>query len=103
MHFSTLVTSALAAAAAAAPKNAVSQKLQRNPDQIAFAAQADECPILSCTAAIASAGCIAAGIASDAVPAVLGCIAGGSSQLCKCVPRVDALEDFLTSNGLCSS
>ncbi|KAL1617874.1 hypothetical protein SLS56_010796 [Neofusicoccum ribis] len=99
MHFTGLVTAALATAAVAAPSNAIVQRQAETtpnvtPAQLVFAAQADDCSILSCAAVIASAGCIAAGIATAEVPAVLGCVAGGASQ---------SLEDFLNSNGLCTS
>lgn len=98
MLFTGLIASVLAVAATAAP-NRVLTKRQANtstlptfvhpssvltrqapnvtPEQIAFAIQRADCDVLSCVGVVAAAGCIAAGIATADVPAVLSCVVGG--------------------------
>ncbi|KAB2570609.1 hypothetical protein DBV05_g10720 [Lasiodiplodia theobromae] len=108
MLFTGLIASVLAVAATAAP-NRVLTKRQANttpnvtPEQIAFAVQRADCDVLSCVGVVAAAGCIAAGIATADVPAVLACVVGGEGVLCDCAGCVDALNDFLVDNGICDA
>ncbi|OJD36109.1 uncharacterized protein BKCO1_13000139 [Diplodia corticola] len=107
MLFTSLIASALAVAATAAPNSGLTKRQANTspnvtPEQIAFAVVQADCDILDCVGVVAAAGCIAAGIATADVPAVLACVVGGEGVLCDCAACIDALNDFLTDNGLCT-
>ncbi|OAG09427.1 uncharacterized protein CC84DRAFT_1212862 [Paraphaeosphaeria sporulosa] len=68
---------------------------------IQFAAQAD-CDVFQCANVVASTACIAAGIASGMIEAVLACVASGSTGICPCAACIPGLNDFLANNGICT-
>jgi hypothetical protein len=73
----------LAAPALATPLQVRDANTSQNDmaSAIVFAAKADGCSLIQCAGVIASAGCIAAGIAAAQPEVVLGCIAGGAGTV----------------------
>ncbi|KAF2106181.1 hypothetical protein BDV96DRAFT_607555 [Lophiotrema nucula] len=110
MRFTASIVALFAATALATPSpsvysSAVGRSTLTSTDDmtnaIQFAVQAD-CDIFQCANVIASAACIAAGVGTGQVEAVLACVASGATGICPCAGCIDALNDFLTSNGVCT-
>ncbi|KAF2728793.1 hypothetical protein EJ04DRAFT_448600 [Polyplosphaeria fusca] len=105
MRFSIPLVSLFAATLSASPTSLDTRAQSVNTNDmtnfISFAAQAD-CDLFQCANVVASAACIIAGIGTGQVEAVLACVASGATGICPCAGCVDALNDFLTSNGVCT-
>ncbi|KNG49592.1 hypothetical protein DDE82_004117 [Stemphylium lycopersici] len=96
--------SALLSLAAASPNALARRENQATTQAIQFAALQADCDIFKCASVVASAACIAASIALGpaGVASALGCTAGGAASICPCAPCIDALNNFLVDNGVCS-
>ncbi|KAF1967236.1 hypothetical protein BU23DRAFT_573406 [Bimuria novae-zelandiae CBS 107.79] len=103
--FALLASSLALAAPNAVARNTMARDVATSANDmtavIQFAAQAD-CDFFQCADVIASAGCIAIGIATGQVEAVLACVASGATGICPCAGCIDALNAFLTSHDVCT-
>jgi hypothetical protein len=88
MRFSTILISALAAVATAAPNSLEVRGQDDVADAIVFAVQAHSCPVLKCAKVVAAAVCIGLAIESGAESKILKCVEGGAHAVCCGLERI---------------
>lgn len=88
MRFSNILLPSLAALAIASPNQLIARNNEQVTKAIEFAAQADDCSLISCAEVIANAACIAAAIIAapptggTSAAAVIACVAAGLEKVC---------------------